>query len=97
MDAVDGDGGKVDDVDPDLSVLIGVAGVAAPSVAAVVVVVVAAVVVDVVVVAVVVVDKLSGSPTTGNRMSFSSFLMFWKRIEIGLIAKDNQGFEPLTS
>ena len=70
MDAVDGDGGKVDDVDPDLSVLIGVA---APSVPAVVVVVVAAVVV---VVAVVVVDKLSGSPTTGNRMSFSSFRMF---------------------
>ena len=94
MDAVDGDGGKVDDVDPDLSVLIGVA---APSVAAVVVVVVAAVVVDVVVVAVVVVDKLSGSPTTGNRMSFSSFRIFWKRVEIGLIAKDNQGFEPLTS
>ena len=94
MDAVDGDGGKVDDVDPDLSVLIGVA---APSVA--VVVVVAAVVVVVVVVASVdvVVDKLSGSPTTGNRMSFSSFRIFWKRVEIGLIAKDNQGFEPLTS
>ena len=94
MDAVDGDGGKVDDVDPDLSVLIGVA---APSVA--VVVVVAAVVVVVVVVASVdvVVDKLSGSPTTGNRMSFSSFRIFWKRVEIGLITEDNQGFEPLTS
>ena len=45
----------------------------------------------------VVVDKLSGSPTTGNRMSFSSFRIFWKRVGIGLITEDNQGFEPLTS
>ena len=96
MDAVDGDGGKVDDVDPDLSVLIGVA---APFVAVVVVVAAVVVVVVVVVVAAVdvVVDKLSGSPTTGNRMSFSSFRIFWKRVEIGLITEDNQGFEPLTS